>query len=108
MWSHSKPGMEPGLDGRSPTVSLPVSLLFPLFILPDRLAPAGSDAGQWAGQDPVLVTARTPLVLLIKKPPRRENRSVVVSQGLEWEKGLTKLCGESFWCDGTIRTLSSW
>lgn len=56
--------------------SLPVSLLFPLFILPDRhfptLAPAGSDAGQWTGQDPVLVTPRTPLVLLIKKPPRKQ------------------------------------
>ena len=96
-WSHSKPGIEPGPDNRSPAVFFPISLLFPLFIPPYRhfptLSPTGSDAGQWTGQDPVLLAAQTQAVL-IEKPLRRENRPEVVSQGLEWEDRLTKLCGK--------------
>lgn len=56
--------------------------------------------------NPLLLAAQTQAVLLIKKPLRRENRPVAVSQGLEWEEGLTKLCGESFRCDGTPYALS--
>ena len=54
--------------------------LSPLFIPPSEcfpvLAPTRSGIGQWAGQDPVLKAAQTHLVLLLQKPPRRDNRPV--------------------------------
>lgn len=59
------------------------------------------------GQDPVLKAIQTHLVLLTKKPSRRENRSVVISQGLGKEEELTtKLYQAIFWCDGAVCPLS--
>lgn len=90
-WDRTRTGQ------RSPTVSLSISLLFPLFIPPDRLfptlVPTGSNVGQWTVQDPVLMAAQTQLVPQIKtkqtnkKPPRRENRSVVAAKGWNGKRG---------------------
>ena len=63
------------------------------------------DPGQ-TGQDPDLTAAQTQLILLIKKTTQRRRQVSGCQSRAGVGKGVDKVVGASFGCDGTIDTLS--
>lgn len=109
-WSNSKQGTAPGLDAKAPASSQsPSSCPLSSHLTkvsqhqPQPGPVLGNGDTRLTGQDPVLQDSQNHLVLLTKKPPRRENRRVVVGQGWQFP---VKLLREMFWSGGAAGGLS--